>query len=64
MTDYTKNLKPIKLNGFFCHEWDKALEPNDKICVCPDCGAVVCEECVKTGRFEKHECPDDDEDFE
>lgn len=62
--DYSKNLKPIGLNGFSCYECGKELKPSDKICACTDCGAVVCEECVTTGRFEKHECPDDDEGVE
>ena len=62
--DYTKNLTKIGMNGFSCSECGKELKPSDKVCACADCGAIFCEDCVRAGRLENHECEPDDEEVE
>lgn len=49
-------MKAIGINGFSCSCCCKDLKPKDKVCVCTDCGAIFCEEYVKDGYFENHEC--------
>lgn len=56
MIDYSKYLNPISMCGFSCNGCGWPLDEDSLVCVCKDCGAVYCEECVKTGVFETHTC--------
>lgn len=44
--------------GFGCVCCGRGLEPDDLVAVCPDCGAVFCQECAEAGAFESHACED------
>lgn len=57
--DYTKCLSPIRCNGFSCSCCGKLLQPADLIVSCADCGVIFCEECVRNGEVNNHECEDD-----
>lgn len=54
--DYTQYLEPIFSSGYSCNGCGASLVKGDLSCVCPDCGAIYCAECVKDGTFETHSC--------
>ena len=62
--DYTKYLKPIKSRMFNCSFCGKSLKETDLVIDCADCGAIFCEDCVRNGEIEAHECEEDFEDDE
>lgn len=60
--DYAKFLSPIRCNGFSCTCCGRPLKVDDLMVSCADCGAIFCEECVRNGEVENHECDDDFEE--
>lgn len=59
MSDYTKYLRKIGMNGFSCIQCGNDLAANDEAVVCSDCGAVFCKHCVENGDFANHKCEDE-----
>lgn len=55
---YVKYLKPIGNNFYACNGCGKDLREGDLVCDCAECGAMYCEECVRDGTFENHDCQD------
>ena len=60
--DYTKYLRPIRSRFYSCVCCGKNLKEDDLAVDCADCGAIYCEECVRNGEMNNHEC--DAGDFE
>lgn len=58
---FLADAKPIGVAGFSCDHCGKDLKPEDKVLACSDCGALFCEDCVRAGAFDDHECEDEDE---
>lgn len=58
--DYTKYLTRISCGFYSCSCCGKSLKENDLVVDCSDCGAIFCEECVRNGEVEKHQCDDGD----
>lgn len=58
--DYTKYLAPIGNRFYSCSCCGKHLKENDLGLDCADCGAIFCEECVRNGEVEGHECENDE----
>lgn len=58
---YTRFLRPIGSTLFSCYNCGKHLSREDLAVDCADCGAVFCEDCVKSGALDEHICEDDDE---
>lgn len=50
----------MEVAGFSCNRCGSDVKPGDFAFICPDCGAVLCENCAAE---ERHEC-DPDEDME
>lgn len=53
--------------GMGCAHCGTTIKPGDKYADCADCGAIFCENCVRDGTYEHHDCEDydwDDEDDE
>ena len=59
---YTRFLRPIGSTLFSCCNCGKHLRREDLAVDCADCGAVFCEDCVKSGALDEHICEDDDEE--
>lgn len=49
-------LVPIRMSGFACAFCGQTLNIGDLHVVCPDCGALFCEDCVKDKTFADHYC--------
>lgn len=60
---YIKALTQIGSKMYSCNECGCNLRETDKVIFCTDCGAIICESCVRSGRVEEHVC-EEDEDFE
>lgn len=59
MNKYTK----LGTYGMSCNECGKSIGPEDEVQICPDCGAIICRECVENGAWDDHEC-DEEEEYE
>ena len=59
---YLKCARPIGSRGCACCGCHKALAPEDKVVDCPDCAGIFCEDCIKDGTFDEHECEEDDDE--
>ena len=57
--DYTKFLKPIGSGLFSCSCCGTSLKENELVVACADCGAIFCEQCVRNGEVNNHECEDE-----
>ena len=53
-------LQPVGVHGFACSCCGDALMPHNAVWICPDCGAIICSECVNTGEVEAHVCEEDE----
>lgn len=49
----------VGTNGCGCAVCGKRLFPDDLIVNCPDCGAIICQECADDGALESHECEEE-----
>lgn len=56
-------LRPIGSNFYSCANCGKSLTVECKVLDCADCGAIFCEQCVRDGSFESHQCSEDDFEF-
>ncbi len=50
------------MRGFSCHGCLKDLTDKDLVAACPDCGAILCEDCVAKGALTDHVCDDEEAD--
>lgn len=53
--------QPIGVNGFACNCCGEPQLPHNTVWICPDCGAVICQNCVDNGDVESHICDEEDE---
>lgn len=53
--------QPIGTHGFACNCCGDPLLPHHEVWICPDCGAVICRDCVDAGEVENHVCDEEDE---
>lgn len=54
--------QPIGVHGFACNCCGEPQLPHNEVWVCPDCGAVICKNCVDTGKIKNHVCDEEDEE--
>lgn len=57
--NYEKYLRPIGTELFSCDHCGKPLHREDLFVDCADCGAIFCENCVKSGALNEHICEED-----
>lgn len=57
--DYKQYLS-TGLSGYGCNECGANIRLNGKAITCADCGAVICEDCVTSGKVTAHQCEEDD----
>ena len=50
----------VGINGCGCAVCGKKLLPDDLIINCPDCGAIICQECADEGALESHDCEEEE----
>ena len=58
--NYTNHLTRIGSRMYSCSCCGRALNEDDLVVDCADCGAIFCEECVRDGEINSHECEVDD----
>lgn len=58
---YIRALTQIGSKMYSCNECGANLRATDKVIDCADCGAIICERCVRAGKVDDHVCMDDED---
>lgn len=61
MNAYIRALTQIGSKMYSCNECGANLRATDKVIDCADCGAIICERCVRAGKVDDHVCMDDED---
>lgn len=59
--DLISFLEPIGRGGYGCAMCGHSLRATDKAIDCADCGAIICESCVRSGAFPSEHICDEEE---
>lgn len=59
--EYEKYAQPLGMNLYSCDICGKSIAPDEPVVICADCGAVVCLDCIRSGRGRDHQCEDEEE---
>lgn len=58
---YIRALTQIGSKMYICNECGANLRATDKVIDCADCGAIICERCVRAGKVDDHVCVNDED---
>lgn len=59
--EYEKYAQPLGSSLYNCDICGKSIKPDEPVVICSDCGAVICLDCIRSGRGTDHTCEEDEE---